>query len=191
MAGSGAAGQPKLVDPTTQFEEESATPQGSARPVPETELSPEQLRIRQLEDQLARERGAKDPEGELVAADKDGENILIHFLEDGFTALGQVWLRGQELEFTVGSPAYKDTLDRTGRSWLDGRKNEFDQVDKFGKIMFRSGPWPGKSYRDATFEALKSLSGNGSVSQPSEDDLTSAEKAERSRNRAAPTFPKG
>jgi hypothetical protein len=210
------AGQPKrLIDPTEAFEDEPTAPDlaaddesgagtgGSdpwaslrkpgapARPAPDSDLTADQLRIRELEDRLAKSEGQKDPEPQLVAADPGSDqNILIHFLEDGFTALGQVWMRGQELEFTPGSPAYNDTIDREGKSWLDYRDREFDQVDKWGKIMFRKGPWPGKSFKDATFVALKSLSGAGTVPVPTEDELTAAEQRERSRRRAAPTFPK-
>lgn len=209
-------GQPKrLIDPTEAFDDEPTVPEVAAdqepapdagdadpwaslrkpaapqRPAPDSELTADQLRIRDLEHRLAKSEGQKDPEPELVVADPASDkNILIHFLEDGFTALGQVWMRGQELEFTPGSAAYRDTIDRDGKSWLDYRHHEFDQVDKWGKIMFRKGPWPGKSFKDAKFEPLKSLSGEGSVPAPTEEELTTAEKRERSRRRAAPTFPK-
>lgn len=166
-------------------------PSAPTRPIPDSELTAEQLRIRELEDRLAKSEGQKDPQPEMVMAEQGSkDNILIHILEDGFTALGQVWMRGQELEFTPGSPAYQDTIDRDGKSWLDYRNHEFDQVDKWGKIMFRNGPWPGKSFKDAKFEQLKSLSGNGTVPAPTEEELAAAEERERSRRRAAPTFPR-
>ena len=110
----------------------------------EQELSPEQQEIKRLRDMLAQERGHKDvdpiyePET-AVAAAPAGEVIRIHFLEDGLTALGKVFYRGEELEFVVGSAAHKDTFDRLGRSWLDLRKDEFGQVDRFGKVMFAGG----------------------------------------------------
>ncbi len=180
----------KIVNPADLFDDEAPGAQAQ-RPVPEAELTPEQRRIRQLEDQLAKVEGKKDREGELVFPEENDENIVIHFLEDGFTALGVIWMRGQELEFTPGSQAYEDTKDRNGKSWLDYRNDEFGQVDKFGKIMFRSGLWPGKSYRDGKFETLGSLSKDGSfVPPPSEDELTAADNAARARKRAAPSFPK-
>lgn len=173
------AGPHKIVDPTKL-----------PPPVQEEKLSPDQKRIRELEDRLAQTEGKKDPEPEWVSpAQGSAENILIHFLEDGFTALGQVFTKGQELEFTPGSPAYEDTKDRHGASWLGFRSNDFAQVERWGKVMFREGPWPGKSYADAQFEPLRSVSGDGKVSGPTREELMKAWEAEKRRGRAAPTLP--
>ncbi len=166
---------------------------GSGRPVPESELTPEQRQIRHLEDQLARERGRKDPQIELESTEPGAQgNVLIHFLEDGFTALGQVWYRGQELEVAPGSGAYADTCDRLGHSWLELRHDEFGQVERFGKVMFRAGPWPGKPLVEAAkvpFESLRSLHGDSAAAGPSESELAEAAKAEARRRRAAPRLP--
>ncbi len=168
-----------------------ATPQPTPlRPVPERELTPEGRRIRDLEDRLAKELGKKDPAPVFETADTAKDNIVIHFLEDGFTALGHVWFRGQELEFNRNSGAYADTCDRYGRSWLDLVDDEFGQAERWGKVMFRRGPWPGKSYADAAatarFEKLKSIQGDGYVTAPTEDDLAAVDVAERKRARAVP-----
>jgi hypothetical protein len=160
------------------------------RPASDTELTSDQLRIRELEHRLALSEGKKDVEGTLVAPEPGGENIVLHFLEDGLTALGQVWLRGQELEFTRGSQAYQDTQDRNGVSWLALVDDEFGQVSKWGRVMFRRGPWPGKTYRDGTYEVLGQVGGSGTVPVPTAAELTAAEDAERGRRRAAPTFPR-
>lgn len=162
------------------------------RPAPEHVLSPEQRRIRDLENQLALERGKKDPEPELEPPAEDGENVVIHFVADGITALGHNWYRGQELEFTVGSPAYRDTCDRHGWSWLSLRDDEAAQVAKYGEVKFRPGPWPGQDYLDAStaaYEPLRPLRGDGKVERPSEDDLRRAALAEAKRRRAAPRLP--
>lgn len=158
------------------------------------ELTEDQQRIRILEDQLARERGGKDPELELVVPTQPGavDNIVIHILEDGLTALGQVWYRGQELEFEPGSPAFEDTRDRNGRSWLDLRGDDFGQVERWGKVMFRPGPWPGKSLTAAAaqpYTTLKSLDGATPVPGPSEEELATAAATEARRGRAAPRLP--
>lgn len=156
-------------------------------------LTPEQVRIQELENLLAAERGRKDVEPELEVVDRPGDdgNIIIHFLEDGFSALGHVWYRGQELEFVPGSQAYKDTFDRRGRTWLDLRHDEFAQVDRWEKVMFRAGPWPGKTLRDAAavpFQPVKDDRGR-LVPPPSDDDFARAEAAESKRRRAAPKLP--
>lgn len=194
---------PTIVDPLAEAPIEIPTPlvveeapasARATRPRPEAELTPEQRRIRDLENQLALERGKKDLEpqdGDLTAPGADG-NIHIHFLEDGITALGKVWYRGQELEFEPGSQAYRDTCDRTGWSWLSLRDDDFAQVERWGTVKFRSGPWPGRSYADAAkvpFDMLKQIDGKGSVPRPSEEDLERAAKAEARRRRAAPLLP--
>lgn len=198
--------EPQVVDVLAESAESAETPDDTPqvadpppapaqhRPVPESQLTPEQRRIRELEDQLAKERGRKDPDPELVEPASPGAdgNIRIHFLEDGFTALGQVWYRGQEIEFEPGGRAYADTCDKFGRSWLEMRADEFAQVERFGKVMFREGPWPGKGYLDAAkagFENLKVLSGDGTVQRPSETELLAAATAETKRRRAAPRLP--
>lgn len=196
------ASRPTATDPAPQPTPARSTPAQSTPVQParrlhsvpnEEELTPEQRRIRDLENQLALERGRKDPEQEYEQADATGETILIHFVADGFTALGQVWCRGQELEFTVGSGAYRDTCDRFGRSWLELRDNPAVQENKWGEVKFRSGPWPGLSYRDATkaqFDRLAPIrEGQRPPAPPDETELGRADEAERRRRRAAPRLP--
>ncbi len=156
------------------------------------DLTPDQVRIRELEDLLARERGRKDPERQVERPKVAGKGtILIHVLHNGFTANGQVWYRGQELEFDRQSRSYTDTLDRTGASWLDLRGDDFAQVERYGEVMFRAGPWPGKAYVDAAsaeFEPLKALGGEGSVGRPTVEELARAQQLEQQRARGVPRF---
>lgn len=136
------------------------------KPVSEKELSPEQREIRMLRDQLAKKQ-ARDLDtmlDEEIVAETD-DTILIHFLGDRVTALGRQWYRGQEIEFDVDGQAYKDTQDRYGFSWLS--LSEMDQIERWGDVQFRRGPWPGKKYEDSEAEA-----------------------AERKRRRSAPTLPR-
>lgn len=137
----------------------------STPPTPEAQLTPEQRQIRELQNQLAvaNSRNLDAAEPEMVVATSDNR-VLIHFLEDGLTALGQVWHKGQELEFDLGGQAFEDTKDRYGYSWLS--MDESDQLNRYGKIYFRRGPWPGKAYQDPQ-----------------------AAEAEAKRRRAAPRMP--
>lgn len=188
----------EVVDPLAALDIDDApieveAPVEVVRPVPESELTRDERRIRELENQLALERGKKDPEMELEppSALDDTGNILIHFLEDGLTVLGHVWFRGQEIEFQPGGRAFRDTCDRHGRSWLELVDNEFGQVDRWGKVMFRRGPWPGKSWVDAAkvpFESLKPHNGVP-VRPPTEAELERVASAEARRKRAAPVLP--
>lgn len=193
-------GAPQVVDVLTPREPPVIEPVKmmpraleNMRPVPESDLTPDQKRIRQLEDALAKERGRKDPEPELEVPQRPGDtgNIVIHFLEDGFTALGHVWYRGQELEFAPDGAALQDTRDRTGRSWVDLRDDEFAQAERWGKVMFRTGPWPGRDYTAATgFERLRPLRDSAVAPvPPTEAELVAAAKAERNRRRAVPRLP--
>lgn len=70
-----------------------------------------------------------------------GDYVTIHFREDGFSAWGQVWHRGQEITIQEGSPDWERTRDRTGFTWLDIRDDEAAQEQKYGKRYFASGPF--------------------------------------------------
>jgi hypothetical protein len=159
--------------------------------IPDVELTPEQAEIKRLRDQLARETGRKDVGVQVqeLAKPGDGSNILIHILEDGFTALGKVWYRGEELEFEPNRQAYKDTFNRRGQTWLDLRLDEFGQAERWGKVMFRNGPWPGKSYADGTFETLRSEKGDSVIAPPTQAEIDKAEQLRK--RRAAPHLPAG
>lgn len=121
------------------------------RPVPESELTPEQREVRRLQDELARVRGQKI-DTDFTEIMEEGEVLTIHILEDGFTRLGRVWYRGEEIVF--GPQAYENTKDRNGVSWLN--MDDDAQIDKWGHVKFRKGPWPGK--RQYEEESLQNVS---------------------------------
>lgn len=166
------APEAQAAEPTAPMPE-PATPEPTqapvdvlGRPLPDAELTPEQLEIRNLRHLLALQTTRaldRDIDEEVVAT--SDSTIVIHFVGDKVTALGRQWYRGQELEFDVPSEPYQDTKDRNGFSWLD--MSDDDQIARWGDIQFRMGPWRGKSYAD-----------------------DAAEKAERKRRRAAPALPK-
>lgn len=147
-----------------------------ATPAPSSDHAPRSTgdaeEIRRLREELAaantrlaqadadvRTWGVSAPPTSFEAGDK----VLIHVRQDGFTANGRVWYRGQELEFTVGEQNYRDTVDRFGNSWL--ALTEADQLRRYGEVQFGHGAWPGETY---------------------ESDRASA--AERARGRTAPTI---
>ena len=140
---------------TVGAEQESET---NMRQENTTELSAEQKEIQDLKDQLARANGARDIEtvDEEVANPGSEENILVHFVRDGFTDLGNIWYKGQEVEVEPGTENY-----RSAKKWADYTEDE--QIEYYGAVYFRKGPWKGKNYEDEA-----------------------AAKAEKRRNRAAP-----
>jgi len=137
--------------------EEAEAAQGRAQathyePVDESTLSPEQLQIRSLQDQLAKAKGKEIDKAEEVYEENVEGGILVHFLEDGLSSNGRNFYRGQEVTF--GPEAYEETLDRFGDSWIN--MNDDEQYARWGEVKFRKGPWPGR--RTYEEDALKNKS---------------------------------
>lgn len=109
----------------------------------EKPLTEKQLRIKELEDQVARRTAAvsENSAPEYVMPTGKGETLLLHFLIDGFVAFGQTWFRGQEIEIEIGGPAWKRTLDRNGDTWLKLADKPQAQLNKWGKQYFGVGPF--------------------------------------------------
>lgn len=76
--------------------------------------------------------------------DVDGE-LVFHVLHDGFTVLGAVWYRGQEIGIKNGSAYDQLSRDIAGHAWYEMTPET--QMDRFGRVMFAVGPWP---YSDPT-----------------------------------------
>lgn len=116
-------------------------------------LSEEDVLIQELEDQLAARNNeyiANAAPTEKYLASEDGV-FYIHFIADGLTAFGKVWYTGEEIPFDGrNGSAFRQTINRLGESWVDMTEDE--QIDRYGKIMFRHGPWRGARFED---EALQ------------------------------------
>ena len=130
---------PELVR-IKQLESQLAQPLPSFKE-PEAAPTANQLRIKMLEDQLAKRNAdiVTNAPPEYVADSGDGERLVLHFEQDGFMALGQMWYRGQEIEFVLGSPAYERTKDRTGFTWLSLVDDPSGQLARWGKHYFARG----------------------------------------------------
>jgi hypothetical protein len=154
-----------------------------SRPRPVSELSAAERaeRDRQHAEALAAARQFENAPVAYVPS--QGAAVLVHFIEDGLTAFGQVWYRGQEIEIGPGHPRWEQArawilLDRTG------------QINRWGKQFFAPGPWPGRrSYLDGAdaFQQLGDGSG-GKFAGPGEQALRQADEAERRRGRAVPAI---
>lgn len=70
-------------------------------------------------------------------------SVTIHFVEDGFTVLGKVWYRGEELTLVPGSDQWEQAPDYRDKKFA--LLNEFEQEEIWGRRFFRNGPWRGKS----------------------------------------------
>lgn len=135
-----------LAAPLPTFSDENA---------PEKEETAEERELKELQDQLAR-RNAQileqaAPSYSAPAPEGDPNVIIIHVVEDGFTALGEVWHRGQEMEFVRGGLAYQRTKNQRGWSWVDLAGDLPGQYAKWGKQMIAPGPFvprPGEVFDD-------------------------------------------
>ena len=154
----------------------------AARPKPAAELTDEEKAERERQHQQAIAAAAAFEAAPEQIVPSEGEAVLIHFVEDGLTAFGRVWYRGQELAIGPDHPRWAEargwvTLDKAG------------QYERWGKQYFDSGPWPFQhSYVDpgAQYEKLKVIGGEGSVPGPDEEALRRADAAERARGRGVP-----
>ena len=162
-----------------------------AQPLPSfatAELTPEEQELKELQDALAKRNAviADQSPTQFDASTGTGEKILFHMLDDGFIFNGQVTYRGQEFEVEVGSQAYKQTLDRTGRSWLDLIDDIDAQFDRWGMARFGPGPWRGR--RKATVKDIPSDLKTEAERTQWLLDMQKAEQAEVARGRRAPVF---
>lgn len=153
------------------------------------ELTDDQRRIRELEAKLdALLSGNVAPPAAVVDDSKEtarqqaidnGDLIVLHFLESGFTTNGGSWYLGQEVEFDRNSQAYKDTCDRNGKSWTS--MSEVEQYDRYGKLYFRPGPWP--------FKTWESLLEDPSLTDDERKKVQAAIAKEQARGRRVPRVP--
>jgi hypothetical protein len=82
---------------------------------------------------------------ELTADPSAPEAVTINFVVDGFTALGKVWYRGEEITLAPGTEQWNlaQLNDGTGRTWA--HLDEDAQIDKYGERKFRPGLWKGRA----------------------------------------------
>lgn len=82
---------------------------------------------------------------------------VIHFVHDGLSGLGKIWLQGEELAIEEGTPLWADTLEQ-GRSWVT--LDEDEQIAKWGVRYFRPGAWAGAGFDAAEFKEMYDKNGN-------------------------------
>jgi len=154
------------------------------RPKPYDQLTPDEKRERDYQHAQAVAAGKRDPGiRQYVAPQPAQRAILIHILEDGFTAFGQVWYRGQELEVAIGGPRWEEA-----QRWI--LWDDYQQMAVYKKIYFRQGPWPGlRSYTAGVgrFQQLKALGdGDQVILGPPVEALAQADLLEQRRGRGVP-----
>lgn len=175
---------PRPAAPPHELPMHSLAQPPDPRPKPEAELTDEERAERQRQHLLAMEAGRRDPGVQFASPPPNRETVLIHMVEDGLTAFGVVWFRGQELEIEVNGPRWSEA-----RKWI--LLDDAQQMLRWKKIMFRRGPWPGlRSYRGAQFMPLRAMSGDGALAPITPDALMQADAAEARRGRGIPVLPR-
>jgi hypothetical protein len=155
------------------------------RPRPAGELTAEELAERERRHAAALAETARFEAAQPDYQPTEGAAVLIHFIEDGLTAFGQVWYRGQELEIGPEHPRWEEA-----RGWIT--LTRYQQVDRWGRQFFEHGPWPGRrSYTEeqGSFERLTGTDHQGNavtIQGPGEEALRAADAAEARRNRGVP-----
>lgn len=159
------------------------------RPKPAAELTPDELRERERLHAEAIRRGKESPVMAFAPgkAPPSVRTVILHFVADGFTAFGNVWVRGQEIEIWPGHPRWEEA-----QLWIN--MDTAEQYRRWGKEYFRLGPWPGERTYLAgigRFQQLRSLGDDGkTVGQPTEEELRAGDEAERRRARRVPAPPR-
>lgn len=149
------------------------------RPVREEDLTPAQRAARETQHLAALQAGQKDAPLRFQKSSSP-DKILIHIVTDGFTFAGNVWMRGQELEIGPDHPRWAEV-----QRWI--HMDDSQQMEIYGRVRFRKGPWPGRrSYAEGA-GSFESVSINGQAwSGPSAAELQQADALEARRGRAVP-----
>lgn len=102
----------------------------------EVELTADQRRILELEALLAEKQAVSTEKLQYAPEPEHGEKLLFHFRKDGLILFGNVWMRGQEIEVVVGSPQYS-----RAKAVLDIADDEDAQLAKWGDRYLAPGPF--------------------------------------------------
>lgn len=132
--------------------------------------------------------GKSDPQLTYKAPSGRYPVKVIHFMADGLTAFGVVWMRGQELALDENP---NDPRWVQAQTWIN--KDRWQQIEDYGEQKFAEGPWPGKRYVDGAgqFQRLRPIGSTkpddpATVTGPTPEMLAEADRRERMRGRGVP-----
>jgi hypothetical protein len=151
-----------------------------SRPLPEYMLDEAGKDARRKAHAAAVAAGSAMPPLRYVASEKPQQ--VIHFIANGLTWAGESWYLGQEIHIGPDHPRWTQA-----QAWIN--LTDFEQVERYGEVKFRQGPWPGLSYADALRQQqrpLRTMDKSGEVLLPDEDALRKADEAEKRRRGAVP-----
>lgn len=127
---------------------EALTPVASLPP--EEQARKDAEHIEALAANAAMSRADQEPEITTIK-DTSERKIIIHFVEDGFTWGGKVWQRGEMLAIGSSNPKWA-----SAQAWILLSKRQ--QFERYGRIFFDQGPWPGGEMEPGTEVPLATAS---------------------------------
>jgi hypothetical protein len=145
--------------PGTRFCGECGLPVGELSLGPRVDLEAIREAVKPAAALDAEERARRDREhAEAVAAnlraeqevvdlarqaDPSERKVVIHFVTDGFTWAGKVFYAGEELAIGPDHPRWQSAV-----SWI--RLTKAEQFQRYGRVFFDFGPYPGRSLPQGT-----------------------------------------
>lgn len=140
------------------------------------ELAQLKLAVKEVAEQELQETVA-----ELRPA-KTKKTRVFHVVEDGFTALGKTWVRGEEIFIEPNSKEEQLAYDRDGNFLFD--LDDYEQMERFdGTVFFREGPWPGLKYDPRFVYEDGQVDEHGRKIEVSDAEIAALEKANKEREK--------
>lgn len=157
----------------------------SAASTTKTDVAAKRAAARQQAPEQPNEAVTTEPESENTQAKADDRGTLhhIHFVSDGFTTLGQVWYRGQELKMREGDDDWKRVSDSKGRTFFEVAEDEAEQIARYGEVKFRPGPWPHQTF---TADDIAAMEREADRSDDPEEAIRMRKRAHRLATEAVP-----
>jgi hypothetical protein len=133
-------------------------------------------------DKLAADRRrqelAEEAARHIPAPPKTVFDKTIHFLTDGTTFAGKVWLRGEEVRIREGSREFELAFDLLG-NFAFGKSAE-EQLAAWGEVRYGEGPWP---YEQLDPETAEWTDDNGNTTPFSDEEKAQLRKSLAARGR--------
>lgn len=125
-------------------------------------------------EELAQERAARIPQPRTPKWKK-----TFHFVEDGFTIFGKVWLRGEEVTIEEGTEYFEKAFTPDGKFKMGMTPNE--QIERYGVVYYKEGPWDGLPYDLSVYERGQ-LDQDGGFIEPTPAEIAALQQANKRRH---------
>lgn len=147
-------------------------------------------RVRRTKAQIEADKAAEQARREELAAARAAAipapvapkfRKVFHLVNDGLTFAGKVWYRGEEIVVEEGTTEFELAFDRKGNFILG--KSEVEQIETYGEVKYREGPWPYGGY-DLNIYEPGQIDAEGHKIVASKSEIAALEKANKKRHLA-------